>query len=1072
MSRQDVRPILGLILGLLVSYLYTGLVTNVFAVTLPHPLFLPQAVILSVLLLTPTRRWWLYLLVYYAMQVAQGVYEGLELPYVLASNLANIAEPLVGALLVHHFVARRDQIFEQLRDIGIYVACVAAGSIVGASWGAMTRLVMRDFDYWQSWQGWFLGDLLASLVVTPVIVIWASLGLDPIRRASRPRLVEAGLLGLSLIGVGWLVFSSRLDSSEAAPALLYLPVPLLVWAAVRFGPPGLITSLAIVLTMAIAGAANDLGPFQDRTPAANVFTLQLFLLGVGVPLLLLSALVSERQKTQVRLAHSAERYRAMVRSLPHAAVLLFGPDLRHSFADGQGLADIGLTKEAVEGHTLSEAFPTALIEALEPHYMSALAGTTTSFELMQRESQFLVYAMPLSDATTPTGMLVIHDVTDQKRAEVLAELDRARTAFFSNVSHELRTPLTLILGPLQDALERGALSGESLQMVNRNALRLQRLVNGLLDFSRIEAGRMHVDRELTDVAALTGDLVSNFRPMIERAGLRFIVEAPPLPDDVAVYVDRDMWDKIVLNLVSNAFNHTFEGEVRVSVRLSSDRGAVELEVHDTGIGIPAAEQARIFERFHQVEGARSRTQEGSGIGLALVQELVRLQDGTITVESVEGLGTTFTVRLPVGAPALPALTAAPTSKRPPISEVYLNGHVAEDGVAAASSDDPDRVLVVDDNPDMRRYLRGVLAEHWTVQTVADGATALQVASATPPALVILDVMMPGGLNGFEVLAALRAHAATQRVPVIMLSARAGEEASVEGLVAGASDYVVKPFAAAELTARVRTQIDAAHARSEAEAAVKARDEFVAVVVHDLRHPLAAVKWHVQILRRRARRTEPLTSEDLSTFLATIELGINTLSGQIDELHDAMRLQAGRPLDLQTRSTDLVALVQSVMRQYEGVSERYRFVCETREPSLMGVWDPRRLERVIDNLLSNAMKFTPAGGDVILCISRDGEWAVLSVADPGVGIPAADLPHVFERYWRGSNVTGRIAGSGLGLSGARGIIEQHGGTISVASAEGQGSTFTLRLPLEEVTSHESQSRSHESRVTSRDSLVNS
>jgi len=130
-----------------------------------------------------------------------------------------------------------------------------------------------------------------------------------------------------------------------------------------------------------------------------------------------------------------------------------------------------------------------------------------------------------------------------------------------------------------------------------------------------------------------------------------------------------------------------------------------------------------------------------------------------------------------------------------------------------------------------------------------------------------------------------------------------------------------------------------------------------------------------------------------------------------------------------------------------VSERYRFVCETSVPSLTGVWDPWRLERVIDNLLSNAMKFTPSGGDVILRISRDGDWAVLAVEDTGVGIPAADLPHLFERYWRGSNVTGRIAGSGLGLSGARGIIEQHGGTISVASAEGQGSTFTLRLPLE-------------------------
>jgi signal transduction histidine kinase len=1046
MSRQDVRPILWLILGLLVSYLYSGFVTRLFAITLPYPLFLPQAVILSVLLLTPPRRWWLYLLVYYAVQVAQGVLEGLELPYVLASNLANIVEPLVGALLVRRFVARPAQIFEQLRDIGVYVACVAAGSIVGASWGALTRLVLRDFDYWQSWQGWFLGDLLASLVVTPMIVIWASQGFDPIRRASRARLVEAGLLGLALVGVGWLVFTSRPQNLEAAPALLYLPVPLLLWAAVRFGPPGLITSLAIVLTMAIAGAANDLGPFEGRNPPASVFTLQLFLLGVGVPLLLLSALVSERQKTQVRLAQSAERYRVMVRSLPRAAVLLFGPDLRHSFADGQGLADLGLTKEAVEGHTLSEAFPSVLTETLEPHYLSALAGVTTSFELMHGESQFQVYAMPLSDATTPTGMLVLHDVTDQKRAEVLAELDRARTAFFSNISHELRTPLTLILGPLQDALERGGLTGDSLRMVNRNALRLQRLVNALLDFSRIEAGRMHVYRELTALAALTADLVSNFRPMIERAGLRLVVESSPLQDDMPVYVDRDMWDRIVSNLVSNAINHTFEGEIHVSVRQSSDREGVELRVRDTGIGIPMAEQTRIFERFHQVEGIRSRTREGSGIGLALVQELVRLHDGTISVESVEGQGTTFTVRLPVGAPSLQVEAPLPPVTRLPFPEVHVDGHVADEDGAAAAFADPNRVLVVDDNPDMRRYLSTVLGECWRVQGVADGETALQVAGATPPALVILDVMLPGGLNGFQVLAALREGPQTRRVPVIMLSARAGEEATVECLVAGANDYVVKPFAAAELIARVRTQLDAAHARSEAEAAVKARDEFVAVVVHDLRHPLAAVKWHVQVLRRRARRAEPVTGDDLSTFLTTIELGVNTLSAQIDELHDAMRLQAGRPLELQTRSTDLVGLVQAVMRQHEGVSERYCLRCETSVPSLLGVWDPGRLERVIDNLLSNAIKFTPAGGDVTLRINRDGAWAVLAVDDPGVGIPAADLPHVFERYWRGSNVTGRIAGSGLGLSGARGIIEQHGGTISVASAEGRGSTFTLRLPL--------------------------
>ncbi len=1054
MSRQDVRPILWLVVGLLVSYLYTGFVTGLFAITLPHPLFPPQAVILSVLLLTPARRWWQYLLIYYVMQIIQGVWQGnLELSYVLASNVANVIEPLVGAWLVCHFVARPRQTFEQPRDVGIYVACVTLASLIGASWGATSRLVLRDFDYWQSWLGWFLGDLLASLVLTPMIVIWASQGVDPIRHASRPRVIEGAALGVALFSVGWLVFTSRPDSTDAAPALLYLTVPILVWAAVRFGPSGLITTLAVVLTMAIAGAANDLGPFEGRSPPATVMTLQLFLLGVGVPLLLLSSMVTERQKTQARLIQSTQRYRVMVRSLPHAAVLLFGADLRHSFADGQGLADIDLTKEAIEGRTLAEAFPTALTETLEPHYRSALSGHQTSFELMHGESQFLVYAVPLSDTTTPTGMLVIHDVTDQKRAEVLAELDRTRTAFFSNVSHELRTPLTLILGPLQTALAEGSLSGESLTMVHRNTLRLQRLVNALLDFSRLEAGRMHVYCELTDVAALTADLVSNFRPMLERAGLKLLVETPPLPDGMTVYVDRDMWDKIVLNLVSNAFNHTFEGEIRVSVRHSEDRQRVELQVRDTGTGIPSQEQARIFERFHQVAGVRSRTQEGSGIGLALVLELVRLHAGTITVESAEGQGSTFTVRLPVGAPT-PRLAADEylVSPRAIGAAHGLNGYLADgealtpsDADAPDSADDPERVLIVDDNPDMRRYLASVLARYWPVQAVPDGATALEAAQGTPPALVVLDVMMPG-LNGFQVLAELRAQPATQRVPVIMLSARAGEEAPVEGLLAGASDYVVKPFAAAELMARVRTQIDAAQARSEAEAAVKARDEFVAVVAHDLRHPLAAVKWHVQVLRRRTRRREPVTSEQLSTFLATIESSINMLSAQIDELHDAMRLQAGRPLELRTRPTDLVGLVQTVLRQYEGVSERYWFRCETSVPTLSGVWDAGRLERVLDNLLSNAMKFTPMGGEVVLRIGREGAWAVLSVKDRGVGIPAADVPHVFERYWRGSNVTGRIAGSGLGLSGARGIIEQHGGSISVESAEGVGTTFTLRLPL--------------------------
>jgi signal transduction histidine kinase len=898
-----------------------------------------------------------------------------------------------------------------------------------------------------------VGDVLASLVLAPLLVLWATRGFRGLRRASRARLMEAALLGLALLVVGWLVFGTETNDPETAGALLYLPVPILVWAAVRFGPQGLVTALAAVTIMAITGAANQLGAFQYRTSSASIFTLQAFLLGVGMPLFLLSALVSERQQAQ-------ERYRVIVRSLPRAAVLLFGPDLRHQFADGQGLVDVGLTKEAVEGRTLSEAFPRELATVLEPHYRAALAGRRGAFELAFGGRQFQMDALPIPDATTPTGLLVVYDVTDQKRAEVLAELDRTRTAFFNNVSHELRTPLTLVLGPLQDALAGGTLAGPALQMAHRNALRLQRLVNTLLDFSRIEAGRVEAYYQLTDVAALTADLVSTFRPVIERAGLDLVVDVAPLPQEMPVYVDRDMWEKVVLNLVSNAFNHTFEGEIAISVRATPDRQHVELQVRDTGVGIPVQEQARIFDRFHQVQGARSRSQEGTGIGLALVQELVRLHGGSVGVESAEGLGSTFTVRLPAGAASppgeAPATSVSASSAGRAASFVEearqwlpeAEETTAMPGTPPVAAPRFGRILVADDNPDMRRYVANVLGERWTVRTVTDGPAALRVIREDPPDLVLLDIMMPG-LDGLQVLAAVRGDTATRGVPVIILSARAGEEAAVEGLAAGANDYVAKPFGSAELSARVRTQLEAALARSEAEAAARSRDEFVALVVHDLRHPLVAINWHLQILRRRTERREALTTVDLEQLVEAVEAGVRSLAAQVDELHDATLLKTGRRLDLQLRPTDLVELARVAVQQHGGDAASSRLRFETSVDTLNGVWDAQRLGLALANLLSNALKYSPDGGPIQVAVARDGAWGVVTVADHGIGIPATDLPHIFDWYRRGSNVTGRIAGSGLGLAGARGTVEQHGGTITVDSTEGAGSTFTIRLPLTDM-----------------------
>jgi signal transduction histidine kinase/DNA-binding response OmpR family regulator len=423
---------------------------------------------------------------------------------------------------------------------------------------------------------------------------------------------------------------------------------------------------------------------------------------------------------------------------------------------------------------------------------------------------------------------------ERRRAEALAEIDRAKTAFFGNVSHEFRTPLTLMLGPLEDALAQAApaVSGEPLRAMHRNALRLQKLVNALLDFSRIEAGRVEAVYEPTDLAAFSAELASGFRSAVERAGLSLQVAVEPAREPA--WIDRQMWEKIVLNLLSNAFKFTFEGGIVLALRETAER--FELEVRDTGTGIPAAEVPRLFERFHRVAGARSRTEEGSGIGLALVQELVKLHGGEIAVQSELGVGSCFRVSIPRGSGHLPAqrLGAARTlvstghGAAPYVAEAlrWVRDDLGE-ALPAPATVGAERVLVADDNADMRDYLRRILGGRWQVEVVGDGAAALRAACERPPDLVLTDVMMPG-LDGFALLRALREDDRTRHVPVVMLSARAGEEASEQGLQAGADDYLVKPFTARELLARVGSQLSlarsrAAVARQRAEADLQQRN---------------------------------------------------------------------------------------------------------------------------------------------------------------------------------------------------------------------------------------------------------
>jgi signal transduction histidine kinase len=790
--------------------------------------------------------------------------------------------------------------------------------------------------------------------------------------------------------------------------------------------------------------------------------------------------------------------------------------------------------------------------------------------------------------------------TERRRAEALAEIDRAKTIFFSNVSHELRTPLALMLGPIADALaaQPSAPVRASLEMARRNAQRLLKLVNTLLDFARIEAGRTEASFVPVDLAEFTADLASTFRSAMQRGGLAYHVDCPPL--GVPVFVDREMWEKIVLNLLSNAFKFTLEGSV--SVRLVREDGFAVLEVADTGGGVAAAEIGRLFERFHRIEGAPSRTHEGSGIGLALVQELVKLHAGTIEATSRPGTGTTLRVRVPLGSAHLPADrvggAAAPGSAAVG-AQAYVQEAlrwVPESGVdpgttaAGGATEglpgrlDPRfaptfgaRVLVADDNADMRTYLRDLLHPMYQVEAVGDGAAALEAARRAHPDLILSDVMM-ARLDGFALLRAVRADPALRDVPLILLSARAGEESRLEGLAEGADDYVVKPFGARELLARIgslleltrvrrgneerfrayvqatsnavyrmsadwsemrqlqgrnfipdqadastswlgkfvpaedhprvleaireairtrgafelehrviradgtpgwtesraiplldkagnvvewfgaATDVTERHETQEAldrqqrelQEADRQKNEFLAMLAHELRNPLAPIRNAGELLAKTL-------TEDVRAVraLATISRQVTHLARLVDDLLDVSRITQGR-IELRRRPVRIEEIVAQAVEAVEPMFRQRRqriAVVSSLEP-LVVEGDPERLVQCVGNILANAAKYTPPQGEIRIETHQEGEAAVLTVRDNGMGIASELLPRVFDLFVQGERSLDRAQGGlGIGLALVRRLVQMHDGTVTAASeGTGAGSTFEIRLPLRADVAH--------------------
>jgi PAS domain S-box-containing protein len=480
---------------------------------------------------------------------------------------------------------------------------------------------------------------------------------------------------------------------------------------------------------------------------------------------------------------------------------------------------IEATARLIERVKVNTAIVLPLAAAGEDSALGAMVMGLSPFSALDDEYRRFLDLVTAQIAASINGARAYQEA--QSRAETLAELDRAKTVFFSNISHEFRTPLTLLLGPIENVLrdqgdELEAGSRGELLIARRNAYRLLKLVNHLLEFSRIESNRVDASFEAVDVVEFVTDVASGFRSAIEQAGLVLEID---VPQPITAYVDRRMFERILLNLLSNAVKFTFQG--RISVRVWRDLESVYVSVRDSGTGIAAEDLPKLFERFNRVRGARSRTDEGTGIGLALVSELVRLHGGSVAAESKVGEGSTFTVSMPLGKGHLPAEHIVATTPDGAVSQRRLiqyaqevEGWLGMGEIEAEPQSSGERILVVDDNSDLRAYLKRMLSKRWNVEVVNDGAAALERISAEKPDLIVSDIMMPG-IDGIELLRCVRSNSETERIPFIFLSARAGEQASIEGFLRGADDYIVKPFSEEKLTARVEAVLKVAKIREEA-----------------------------------------------------------------------------------------------------------------------------------------------------------------------------------------------------------------------------------------------------------------
>ncbi len=689
----------------------------------------------------------------------------------------------------------------------------------------------------------------------------------------------------------------------------------------------------------------------------------------------------------------------------------------------------------------------------------------------------------------------------------LAEMDQIKGRFFANISHELRTPLTLMISPLESIIARyrdvlDASAMELLQTMQNNGLRLLKLINDLLDLVRLDSGVMQVKREPVVADEFLRHLASAARQLAQEKRIELVVSAAP--DLGMVMLDRDKLEKIVLNLQFNALKFTPAGG-RVELGLLRNDGELVLKVSDNGIGIPRDRLPQMFQRFMQVDTSSRRKFQGVGIGLALVKELVEVQGGHVSVDSVEGQGATFTVRLPyiaAAADAVPVPAAAPhvprssmpisSSKEPAspaqpvpaqtgtvsnqewLTDLYhranfFSGATAERKPAAGGNGEPKKhehtVLIADDQPDMLGFIKAELAPYYNIVEASDGQQAVDKAAVCGPDIVLLDMMMPEK-DGIQAAREIRAAPATQNVPIVLITAHVDEETKLGALRAGASDFLPKPFSTTELRVRVKNlveshefqrrlaeqnsklaetidQLKATETQLVQSEKLASLGRLSAGIIHEINNPLNFAATGLYVLKNQGERLAREEQQEFSDILRDIEEGVTRVKNIVSDLRSFTHPKA------EQRDRVLVAeVVTTALRLLSGEWKDKVRIEQDIPSDLVCNANQNKLIQVFVNLIQNALdalKSKEAGNEqpsIRISGRQEGDKVVVRVRDNGEGIEPENVGKVFDPFFTTRDVG---EGMGLGLSISYRIIQEHEGAITVNSERGKYCEFTIELP---------------------------